>query len=313
MRAGRRSDPGVGFGQPRFPGSFLLAFREAAAEIHWQLERLMQDVALCVDADGKEHIVGLENLYRRARRAPRPEWPQIIAEFLQTVRAAEQTEHLPADLASVTEQILPRLGYPLKAPADAAIWFAPLNGTDLVINLVIDYPDRMCYVTESLIQSSNQSGLDWLEQARMNLLARTPDDCFQQIHPDSGIRICRVGDAYDSSRALLLGELLPETRADGYLTVLPGRDELLVLPVTADALPHLHLMKVLADKNFRNVPYPISDQVFWIRDGVWRRFPIRVQAKEVLVDPPPEFVEILNRLCPESANPAAPDFPTESE
>lgn len=313
MRIGRRSDPGVGFGQPRYPGSFLLAFREAAAEIGWQVQRLIQDVAHCVDAEGKVHVVGLENLYRRARRTPRSDWPQLVAEFLQTVRAAEQTEHLPADLASVAEQILPRLGYPLKSPADAAVWFAPLDGTDLVINLVIDYPDRMCYVTESLMQSSSQPGVEWIQQSRANLLTRTPADCFQQIHPESGIHICRVGDAYDSSRALLLDELLPETRADGYLTVLPGRDELLVLPVTAEALPHLHLMKVLADKNFRNVPYPISDRVFWIRGGIWHPFPIRVQAKEVMVDPPAEFVAVLNRLCPETAKPAAPDVPMESE
>ena len=77
--------------------------------------------------------------------------------------------------------------------------------------------------------------------------------------------------------------------------VIPGRDELLVLPVTGKAIPHIHLLKVLADKNFKTVPYPISNEVYWICEGVWRPFPIHVRRREVAVQPPPEFVEILER------------------
>ena len=48
--------------------------------------------------------------------------------------------------------------------------------------------------------------------------------------------LCSVGDAYDSSRALLLGALLPETAALGCFVTLASRDELMVLPVSTEAL-----------------------------------------------------------------------------
>src|SRR5436190_15681947 len=109
-----RSDPGSGSGTPRYPGSFLLAFREAAGQLNWQFQRLVNDMAGCVDAEGKEHFVGVENLYRRAKRMPREQWPQLIAEFLQTVSVAEKADNLPPNLESVAEQLLVRLGKPIK-------------------------------------------------------------------------------------------------------------------------------------------------------------------------------------------------------
>src|SRR5947207_7617559 len=66
-----RSDPGHGSGPARYPGTFLLAFREAAGELNWQVRRWLGAVVDCADAEGREHQVGLENLYRRARRVNR--------------------------------------------------------------------------------------------------------------------------------------------------------------------------------------------------------------------------------------------------
>lgn len=304
-----RSDPGRGSGPPKYPGSFLLAFREAVARLDWRFERLIQDVALCVSADGKEHYIGIENLYRRARRAERQEWPELIGEFLRTVSSAEDSENLPKELSAVAGQLLLRVGQPLKLPAedDAQVWSQSLSGTSLVVNLVIDYPNRMCYVTEKLVEDSGRAGGEWVEQARSNLLERTPSDCFQEIHEDSGLCICSVSDAYDSSRALLIDQLLPQTRSEGCLLVLPGRDELLLLPVTLKALPHIHLMKILAEKNYKSAPYPISEEVFWVHEGTWRRIPIDIKANEVSVSPPLEFIAVLNRLSAEAE--ADPDVP----
>src|SRR5262249_50719495 len=87
---------------------------------------------------------------------------------------------------------------------------------------------------------------------------------------------------------------------DGYFVALPGRDEMLVLPVTSTSLPQVHLLKVLAEKNFKNAPYPISDDVFWIRDGVWRLFPMSVKNEQVTVTPPQEFLELLKRFMPDA-------------
>jgi hypothetical protein len=259
-------------------------------------------LAHCTDAAGKEHVIGLENIYRRARRTPREEWPELIAEFLRMANSAAHSENLPADLASVAGQLMPRLGPPVQlGSSEAKVWHHPLADTNLGVSLVIDYPDRMCYVTDQLVADSGRTGDEWLATACANLLARTPAGCFQQIHEESGLCTCGVADAYDSSRALILDELLPETRSAGYLVVIPGRDELLVLPVAPRALPHIHLLKTLAERNYGSAPYPISDEVYWVHEGGWHRFPIDIRSEEVSVVPPSGFVEVLSRMTPPEA------------
>ena len=303
-----RSHPGQGSPPPRYPGTFLLALREALTSLDWQVQRhWLGNAVACVDAEGREQVVGLENLYRRARREDRAGWPQLIAGFLRSVNG-EQFENPPPALAEVAERILVRVGQPLTSrTGDVEVWSQPLHDTGLALTLVVDYPRSMFYVTTKMVADSGRPGEAWLERALANLQAVTPADCFQVLHPESGLRQCGVGDAYDSSRILLLDALLPEGRSDGYFAALPGRDELLVLPVTVAGLAHVPLLKVLAEKNFKTAPYPISDQVFWIQAGVWRPFAIEIRGERVTVQPPAEFVEVLKRLIPDAESEAPPE------
>jgi hypothetical protein len=308
MNYPKRHHPGQGSPPPRYPGTFLLALREGLGAAGWQIRRWLGSAVECVDAQGREQVVGLENLYRRARREERTGWPELIAGFLNSVHA-EQFDKPPQALAEVADRILVRIGQPLpRRPEGPEVWFEPIGESGLGLILVIDYPRSMFYVTTKMIADSGSPGAVWLERARANLQARTPADCFQLIHPESGMRQGAVGDAYDSSRVLILDALLPETRADGCFAALPGRDELLVLPVTAAGLAHVPLLKALAEKNYRTAPYPISDQVYWIVGGVWWPFAIDIRGKEVEVHPPPEFLEILQRLVPDGqdSDPAPP-------
>jgi hypothetical protein len=313
----RRSDPGQGSRTPHYPGTFLLAFREAAGGLGWQVRRWLGHTVECADAEGQPLTVGVENLYRRARRANRSDWPALITEFLRTVASAGRSANLPTDLAHVAGQLLVRLGPPLSAPSpEGRVWAEPLNDTALSVSLVVDFPDRLCYVTDQLVESSGQPGAVWLRQALANLRARTPPDCFKVVDAESGILVCGVADAYDTSRALLLDDLLPDTRAEGFFVALPGRDELLVLPVSAPALAHVHLLRVLAEKNFRTTPYPISPHVYWIQAETWYDFPIEIQGQNVAIRPPEAFVALLKTLLPEEelSGPAEPpdeDLPDE--
>ncbi len=121
---------------------------------------------------------------------------------------------------------------------------------------------------------------------------------------------CLTGDAYDSSRAMLLDSAFPDHKADGFFVGLPCRDQLLVLPVTASALAFVHLLKFLIDKNYKSMPYPISQHVYWVRAGIWRRFAIECEGDKVTIQPPEEFHEVLERLAPdEECEPGADDSP----
>jgi hypothetical protein len=291
----RRSDPGTGSGA-RYPGSFLLALREALARLGWHVERLLPRSVVCRDPSGKEQVLGLENLYRRARRADRAEWVELIAEFLGSVNL-EELRDAPKDLGEVADRLMVRVGQPLKAPtAEGALWSQPLGDTGLQLNLVIDYPQSMVYVTQEMVAESGRPGETWLEPALENLKERTPSACLETIDPDSGLRLCAVGDAYDASRALLLETLLPGFEERGYFVALPSRDELLVLPVTKEAIVNVGWLKALADRNAKAAPYAISDEVYWVRGGAWLRFPIELRDEQLSITPPPEFLGILDEL-----------------
>src|SRR5438128_2309905 len=132
MSSRRRSDPGLGPGTPLYPGTFLLAFREAAGIMRWQVRRWLGQMVECVDAEGRTHMVGVENLYRRARRAERADWPALVAEFLRTLDSASRTDNLPADLAGVADHLLVRLGQPLKGMSEESkVWSQSLSETAL--------------------------------------------------------------------------------------------------------------------------------------------------------------------------------------
>ena len=82
---------------------------------------------------------------------------------------------------------------------------------------------------------------------------------------------------------------------------LPGRDELLVLPVTRAALAAaLPLLKLLAEKDHKNAPYAISDEVYWVHDGRWHIFGVELHGDRVQVRPPQEFVPVFERLAPDA-------------
>lgn len=296
MEPRRRSDPGFGSGPPKYPGTFLVAFREAAASADMKIVRYLGHSVACIDAQGREQTVGLENLYRRARQIERSEWPALIANFLRTADLSSLEGQLGADLETLSEQVLVRLGKGV--PEEMGAWEVQLPGSELVLNLVIDYPSRMVYVTRDQVEKSGKPGDDWLAAALDNLMERTPDDCLELIDEESGILLGNVGDAYDAARALLLDQLLPDHKEDGYFVGLPSRDQLLVLPVVKEAVVFLYLLKGIVDKEYKSSPYPISNEIHWVRDGAWHVFPVEVDVagKRLSLTPPDDLVPILDRF-----------------
>lgn len=291
-----RSDPGHG-SPSRYPGTFLLAFREGAASLQWQVRGMAGHLVECVDAAGEEHIVGMENLYRRVRKRDRGQWPALIEQFLRTVAEGVQAEELPANLADVQDRVLVRLGPPLQTqPGEEPVWAEGLPGVPLQVSLVIDYPSRMVYVTQDMIAASGKSGPDWLAIALENLRKRTPDKPFTVINEETGFLACSVADSYDSARALLLDKLLPDQSRAGFIVGIPGRDQLVVLPVSKHAPALAPLLKMIVDKHHTSVPYPISNEVFWVHEGKWHLLKITIEKDKATVEPPDELVAILNNL-----------------
>ena len=291
-----RSNPGFGSTPPRYPGSFLVAVREGLASAGWQPRKWLGLAVECLDQDGREQVLGLENLYRRLRGEERPRWPELIVEMLRNVPA--ETSATTA-LRDVAERILVRLGPPMARLGDPEkeIWFRPLLGKHFGLTLVVDHPNAMSYVNQGQLAESGADAEYWLERALENLRQRTPPGAARVAHEESGLLQCELGDAYDSSRALILEWLLPEHRENGYFVAVPGRDHLLVLPVLKRSLEFVAWLRMIAAKAHQGVPYPISPDVFWVHAGTWRPFGIELGGDKIVVRPPPEFEEVLRRLA----------------
>jgi hypothetical protein len=299
MRPQSRSNPGLGFGGPRYPGTFLLALREAFRRLEWSARNWLGDAVECTDANGRDQLLALENLYRRVRPVERAAWSDVLVEFLQQI-PDEALVNPPASLEEVADRVLVRLGPPFAASdAPAEVWSHRIAGSMIVATLVIDYPNSMSYVTAQMIADSGHDGDYWLGRALQNLRASTPPAPLTEAHAESGLLHCEIGDAYDSSRALILDDLLPDAAADGSFVVVPGRDHLLVLPVRAQSLAFLPWLRSIAIRTHKTLPYPISAEIFWVRAGRWLHFPVEVQGDKALVNPPEEFVEVLRRIAPD--------------
>jgi hypothetical protein len=147
----------------------------------------------------------------------------------------------------------------------------------------------MTYVTEGAVEGSGADADDWLEAGLDNLRDATPDDWLGVFHEESGLLGGHAGDSYDAARALVLDGLADPSPA-GWLVAVPARDWLFALPVRPDKLSGVPLLKVLAEKSFAEDAYPICDEVFWVKDGVWERFPIWLGNERADVTPGPGFL-----------------------
>jgi hypothetical protein len=300
------TNPGSGFGGPRYPGTFLLALREAIARLNWQAVSWKGSSVECVDPHGQSQQVGLENMYRRLRREPRASWPDLLADLLGSV--PPEAGKPPGDLHEVADRLLVRLGPPFsRRDTGIDVWNLPLAEEHLTACLVIDYPNSMSYVTEKMIADSGEEGEHWYERALANLHEKSEAGCVAPVHEESGLLQAQVADAYDSSRALLLDVLVPGHQDNGFFVIVPSRDHLLVLPITAKTLMMAPWLRAIAARTYREMPYPISPELFWVRRGAWHHFAIESEGDDLVVKPPPEFAEVMARLRPAEDEPPSGD------
>jgi hypothetical protein len=259
----------------------------------------------CESADGQSRYLGFSNLYRKCLDADRSEWPTIIDDFLEVIMLTveQKDSQIPDDLAQATDRLLVRVGKPFEIKDGKGPWQKRLPGTELVLNLVIDSPRFMTYVTLDAMKKSDRPAGEWLDTALTNLKRTTPDDWIT-ILDDTGILCGHCNDSYDAARALILSELR-EPAPTGWLVCIPARDWMFALPATLDKLEKFHLLKVLAEKNYESKPYPVSDEVFWVRGRKWQVFKMEIDAEGVRVYPSDEFARALGMVVEDE--PTAPE------
>ena len=186
----------------------------------------------------------------------------------------------------------PRLGRPCDRSDKTPPWGIPLPGTGLEINLVVDFPHGMVYVTEPMLARSRKKGEDLLDVALDNLRASTPSDYFERASDELDIYIGTPREGRVRRRTaggLLIEEMMPDVPA-GFWVAIPSREELAVWPVSFQALGRVHALKMYARENFHKHAYAVSEAVFWVWRGAWYEFGITL-GDEVLLDAPEPFGE----------------------
>lgn len=280
-----------------YPQAFIDAVQQAAAAVGRRFHHADTDGLVFVDRAGVQQSIGLEKFFRRFSDHEPAEWPARVAEYLRTVIALTAAEPKD-DLNAQADRVLVRLGRPYPSVPPVSVWSRPLPETDLAVMLVLDDGRSLRYVRDDMVAASGRSGEEWCERGLENLRRRTPPGSLRVVEPETGLLGCCVGDNHDASRALLLDSLLPEPAPHGVLASVPRRDGLLVLPLHRRAMQQraLALLKVFTQSQHDEASHPISSDVFWVRDGIWRRFGIEVGEDGVKVQPPPGCAEVLREI-----------------
>ena len=247
------------------------------------------------DAKGEKRFIGLANLFRRVCSSPSEVSEQIVRNFFESAQVDTQGESplLPDSIDDAAEQLRIRIGKPF-TDDDKAPWSMTLPGLDeLALNLVVDYPTMMAFVTKPMMEASSAGPEHWLERGLDNVRKAAPENWLQLMHEKEGLWLGHVEDSYDAARALAICELTGSDEL-GWLIAIPARDWLFARKVDREGLQFFHFLKIFAERAYGEQPYPISDQVYWVRPGNrWMRFPIQVEDNQVTVSPPPEFAEAL--------------------
>ena len=149
-----------------------------------------------------------------------------------------------------------------------------------------------------MVEKSGQSGDEWLKRALANLRARTPDGFFDKILPAENLWMGHINDSYDAGRALLLDELMAEDTDAGCFVGVPTRDCVFVLPVNPESVPRLHVFKGLTTQTYETKPYPISDDVFWVRHGEWHRVFVELSDNTLKLGFPDKLADLLESMEP---------------
>lgn len=278
------------------PGGFRAVVTSTLQQLGYRVTNWEYDgVYIQPSGDAAEQYIGLSNLYRRAQGVERQDWPDLIRDFVIRLGRVVSRAKLPDDLMTIAGQLRPRLGRPFPHGRSRRPWGIPLPGTGLEINLVIDFPETIAYVTEAMLATTSRPVEDLLDIALANLRGVTVADYLEPVLPGGDVYIGHSGDGHDAARALLLDELLPEAPA-GYWVVVPTRDEIAVCPVSMSTLDRVHTLRLFAVEHYRENPYPISDDVFWVYNGQWHTFEVRVDSDSIMVVPPAEFMAVIQDL-----------------
>lgn len=132
----------------------------------------------------------------------------------------------------------------------------------LLITIAVRVDGGLRYLLKSQLEAWGVEGNAAIAAALDNLRRDTPAEAVGKMADDH--YALDTADGLDSSRLLILDELLPEGEQTGLLVTVPARDVLSFAPFNSKGYKHIRQLVNLAYKCFRTWPHPICDSLFYI-------------------------------------------------
>ncbi len=151
------------------------------------------------------------------------------------------------------------------------------------------------YVTMSRLAGWGIDGSALIAAAIGNLRQDTSATALQAVEPHH--YALDTGDGFDSSRLLILDELLTEAPEAGALAVVPAREVLSFTPFNSRGAPNLRKLVNLAARCHATWPYPIDPGLFYVHRGAALHIPVTLDDDGApRLHLPEELAEIQARL-----------------
>ena len=190
------------------------------------------------------------------------------------VRTLEEAgEAAPVEAELDLERLMPLLkprtllDEVVKGKVDAIAW-RPFISDDLIVALVLDFPQSVRYVRESEAAGTGQGFDDLLEIALANLYERTEGELYELGDEQTGkMYILATQDGYDATRILLspmLERLAARVRGELVIAI-PNRDFFVAFGNASPLLVGQIGKQVRRDSQTK--PYPLTSALFTFRNG----------------------------------------------
>lgn len=252
------------------------------------------DGAIVFEGDPYRKI-GLEELLRLCHRAGRENWLPIIRDhFADLDDLCDQ--YGSSDFGSIQPRLAVRVysDESLSQIEETAVYRRHIPGTASV--LCIDTPDTSRAATRAEIEHWPMTHDELFAVAMDNTLKLGPlqQDALQ-LDEETSLHVILGDSGYGATHTLRL-ERYPELIGDhGALVAIPTSGIVLVYPINdLGVVPAIHKMIAIADSQYDQGPRPLSKRLYWRQHGGgFVDLPWRVEQRDMLFTPPPEFIDLL--------------------
>lgn len=290
------------------PPEFFVAVRD-------HLRSLGRDITVdpsqCVAMDEDGGILGLENLAQAWTSSEPSERPSLIAAHFSALEEARKQalarDAMLSDYTIASGFIATRV-----LPADYAETVGSRNLVHrndiegLVTAATFDFPESVRTFPPERLQEWGVSADEVFQLGIDNVIDRYPlQKESQELAPGCPLHLYATESLFAATHLLRPELFADDLGPHGAFVLAPTRNAILVHPIenssTIEALPTLI---GLAHQLHAQGPGSLSDSLFLLQGGSLRQIRTSVAGRKIqVIDPPPEFVDLLAELTPAEPEP----------